>query len=791
MNVSLKKSWSDLKIHPARTMLLVFALIIGLWGVGTILVSYSILNNDLNENYTRTKPAHAILKSDNFNKLNLSEFISRPEIESAEFRDLSMQRIEVYPGKWLPLWLFGVEDFTNFNLVKFYKERGNQVPDSGTMLIERDGQNVRVSNLKIGSNPNVRIGNNNINIPITGIVFDPAQAPATQDAFIYGYTDKKTFRQIVGEAANQRLIFRLNNVASKLQIQEATKIIINNFQKKGVVISEVVVPQYREHPHQFQLNTLLMLNGAIGFLAFIMGAVLVSQLMSAILAQQIRQIGIMKAIGGSKVQVLKIYLVMVFIFGLASSIVAIPLSVVSGYAYAEFVAAILNFNIITTSLPIPLYLLLVIFGVFLPLLLSLPPILKGIRVSVHDAITDYGISHNTQPLKLGAISLIPFSGNITLALRNSLRRKKRLMVTVVTMSLGVAIFSTSFNVKRSLEVFLAESRDSMKHDVQVVLKEQAPLETALAPFDHLENIERIETWNGGKGGLQTDLISTTNGIGIVALPHDTDLVKWNLIAGRWLNPDGIIEIVMNQQAIEKFGEHKVGEFYQIKIKGKLIETKLVGIIKEFDSPKIYIDKDQYDALVNPTHLVNSLMFVAATKDYSKILELKKEVENAIAASDLNILYVMSQAERAQIIYDHLNIILIILALLAFLVLIVSALGMASATGINIIERAREIGVMRAIGATPKIIYNIFVTEGLLISGFSITLGLLLAAPLSYLASRFFGGLILGDNTTLDLTLSLSGLAITFFATFIFGWIASRVPARKAIQVSTREALSYE
>ena len=62
---------------------------------------------------------------------------------------------------------------------------------------------------------------------------------------------------------------------------------------------------------------------------------------------------------------------------------------------------------------------------------------------------------------------------------------------------------------------------------------------------------------------------------------------------------------------------------------------------------------------------------------------------------------MSQAERSKIIYDHLNIILTLLAFLAMLVLVVSALGMASATGINIMERTREIGVLRAIGATPK------------------------------------------------------------------------------------------
>ncbi len=134
-------------------------------------------------------------------------------------------------------------------------------------------------------------------------------------------------------------------------------------------------------------------------------------------------------------------------------------------------------------------------------------------------------------------------------------------------------------------------------------------------------------------------------------------------------------------------------------------------------------------------------------------------------------------------------VLVVIVFLAMLVLVVSAMGMVSATSINIMERTREIVVLRAIGATPKIIYNLFVTEGMMVSIVSIFIGLLLSWPLSIVAARFFGDLML--DAPLKFTLSHTGLVITLLATIIFGWLASRIPARRANNVSTREALSYE
>lgn len=789
MIMTLKKVFADLRSFPGRTLLVILALAIGIWGVGGILVSYAILTRDLNENFVKTRPPHAILGSNDFARLDLAALRGRPGIESAEFRDLSLQRIEVHPNDWIPLWLFGVEDFNRPALAATYREKGARVPPPGTMLIERDGR--LISDLDVGSRARVRVGSRLREVPVSGINFDPAQAPATQDHFIYAYVDKPTFAKITGEPVNQRLILRLRDVRTKQDVQAAVDKLVNDLKSQGIGVKSVKIPKLNEHPHQWQLNTLLFLQGGIGLLAFLMGAMLVSQLMASILAKQVRQIGILKAIGASRRQVLKIYLAMALVLGISAGAIAIPLAVSSGYAFSYFVAGKLNFEILTQHLPLHLYLVLVAASLLLPIGLSWPAIRKGINVSVHDALSDYGISMDASGAAAGRNLSSRLPRGLLLAVRNSLRQKKRLALTVVTMALGVAIFSTGFNVRESLAMLLADVRTSMKHDVQVVLNGQIARDRAVAVFRGIGNVDRIETWNGGRGELQSRVVATTRGVGIVALPYNTDLFRPRVVAGRWLRISDPPEVVMNQQAVELYGNPAVGSKQSLHIGGKTVAVKLVGVVEELEKPKIYMDQAQYDAVANPGHAVNSLMFIAQDNRYDKVMVLKGDIEAAIASSDLNVLYVMSQAERVKVIYDHLNIILTTIVFLSLSVLAVSALGMASATGINILERTREIGVLRAIGATPRMIFRLFVAEGMITSMASIVLGLLLAWPLSMVASVFFGTLMLGEGAALRYAFSGEGFLITLVTTLIFGWLASRVPARRAIQVSTRDALAYE
>ena len=790
MSMKLKKALRELTIKPKRTILVIFALFLGIWGVGTVLVSYSILTKDLNANFQSTIPAQVILHSDDFDSLNLADFIALPEVETAELRDYSLHRIEVYPDVWIPLWLYGVEDFNRFNLAKIFQQEGNKVPEPGTILMERDGKHV--SDIRIGSKPNIRIGSTNLQVPVSGICYDPAQAPATQDAFIYAYTDKNTYAQLTGLPNNRRLIARLNNVYSGQDVENVADKLVKQLGSEGINVSSIDIPPFNEHPHQWQLNTLLFLIGTIGLLAFLMGSVLVSQLVRAIMSSQVRQIGILKAIGATRISIIRIYTIMLLLMGLLGGLTAVPLAISSGKAFSNFVAGILNFDILTTSTPVYVLVLLVLASVLLPVLLSLFILLKGTGISAREALSDYGINQDIKSSNSGQImKKFKLPGTFILAIRNTGRNSKRLAVTILSMALGVAIFSTGFNVRESLWNLLQGLKNELRYDVQVVINKPIDREKAMKPFESLQNVDVVEKWVGGRGEIESRVASTEKGAGIVALPYQSDLLALDIESGHWINTINELQIVMNQQAWALYGNPEVGSMVPVTVDGKTLKVKLVGIAQQFEKAKIYMDLSLYDSLFNPDHYVNSLMFVAKNRDYNSIITLKKDIENAIHSSGLDILYVMSQAERVKIIYDHLNIILSTILILSFLVLMVSAVGMASATGINIWERTREIGVMRAIGAIPRKIYHLFIYEGFIVSVLSIVLGVILAYPLSKIAAVFFGDLMLGNEAVLKYSFSPTGFWVTLCVTIIFAWMASMIPAKSAIKTPTHKALSYE
>ena len=109
--------------------------------------------------------------------------------------------------------------------------------------------------------------------------------------------------------------------------------------------------------------------------------------------------------------------------------------------------------------------------------------------------------------------------------------------------------------------------------------------------------------------------------------------------------------------------------------------------------------------------------------------------------------------------------------------------------INVFERRREIGVMRAVGALSSTVTRMFVNEGLLLG----LLSWLLAVPLSYPGAYFFSDAV-GDaliNLPLDFVYSIPGMLLWLVIVILLSTLASLWPALQATRISVREALAYE
>jgi putative ABC transport system permease protein len=136
-----------------------------------------------------------------------------------------------------------------------------------------------------------------------------------------------------------------------------------------------------------------------------------------------------------------------------------------------------------------------------------------------------------------------------------------------------------------------------------------------------------------------------------------------------------------------------------------------------------------------------------------------------------------------------EIITSLLAIMAVLLAIVGGFGLAGTMSINVLERTREIGVMRAIGASDGAVSQIVIVEGVLIGVLSWCIGIVLALPLSKLLSDRVGTVFI--QSPFHYTFSLSGVLLWLVVVAVLSALASFLPAWSASRLRVCEVLAYE
>jgi putative ABC transport system permease protein len=110
--------------------------------------------------------------------------------------------------------------------------------------------------------------------------------------------------------------------------------------------------------------------GVLGALSLLLSGLLVVNTVSSLLTSQVRQVGIMKAVGARADQIVGMYLAAVAGYGLLALIVAVPLGVVGARAFAGFTASLLNFEIGGYNLPPRIFALEIAAGLVVPLVFA-------------------------------------------------------------------------------------------------------------------------------------------------------------------------------------------------------------------------------------------------------------------------------------------------------------------------------------------------------------------------------------------------------------------------------------
>ena len=751
MSPRWRKLLGDVGAAKGQLAMMVLALAAGIFGVGTILSAYSVLTREMSKNYLGTNPATAMLELDPIDDRLLQAVRQRPEIAAAEAGSIVLARVQIQGNEWLPLLLFVIPNFNTMQINTFQSEAGVFPPPDGSLLLEREA--LSLIKAKVGDSLTVQTPNGTKqSVSITGTVHDPGLAPAWQEQTVYAYATPATLAQL-GEESNLDHL----KIVLKPSSSVTTETTISNFagwlKQQGYEVGEIRIPPFGKHPHQTQMTAILVMLLLFAFMALLLSAVLTATTISALLAQQVRQIGVMKTIGARTLQIANLYLVLVVLMGITALVIGLPLSILVGRSLSNLIAQLLNFKLYSSTIPVWVFAAQILAGLLLPVLATLVPILGATRISILKAISDYGVARtavgsNTLYMILGKIPWL--DRTLLLALRNTFRRKGRLLMTLALLAAAGALFITSLNVKSAWEQSLANAAAARHYDAEIRLsrsESEAKIKTILGT---VQGVEQVQTWNripvaiNRPDGLDIVRTYPDGGHGSFSLrsaPPESKIVDLTLIAGRWLEPDETNAIVLNHTAKAFFPNTQVGDELILNIAQAPVSFKVVGITKELLTPATaYITPETYGEILKQPDQANAVRVVLRQHDEKSITTITKDLEKALTDANIAVSINISENLLDNAVSGHVYILIVTLIAMSVLMAVVGVLGLVSAMGTSVLERTREFGIMRTIGGQTRIILRNIISEGIFIGLMSWFIAILLALPLSASVGNLIGNL---------------------------------------------------
>lgn len=782
-----RKLWQDVLAERGRFALMLVAVAVSLGAFGAVLGAYAVLTREMAVNYLGTEPAHATLEvRGDVDAAVLALARRDATVAVAEARDVVLARARV-GDDWLPLLLFVVDDFDAMQLSRFTPQEGAFPPPAGSALLERTATGV----LNAGTGGSLQLKSPNgalTRLPVSGLVHDPGLAPAWQERTGYAYVTRQTLRQLGEDGAMHELRVRFQRVAETMPaIQAAAEGLAQSLRRQGVAVTEVRVPPPRQHPHQRQMTTVLFLLLAFSVMALILSGVLVANTLAALLARQVREIGVMKTLGARTGQLAAMYVLLVAAIGLASLTIALPLAAIGVRGFASSIATLLNFTLTDASPPAWVWGMQGLAGLFVPAAVAALPVWRACRVTVRDAIDRHGAN---------ADWLRASSARWPVALRNVMRRPSRLALTLGLLAAGGAMFMTALNVSESWERTIAKVYETRHYDVELRL--HAPQAVALREsLAAMPGVRAVEAWGYSEAAFarpeQIDISHAYPDRGhgtfaVMAPPPDTRLISFPLRAGRWLQVGDQEAVVLNHAAVAQQPGLKIGGEVLLSMEGQVTHWRLVGIVEEIGAAGIaYVSDQAFARKIGTDGRARLLRVTTTATDALGRTQMIRRIETQLAQAGGSVEKAVPLAELRTAMGDHIVILLRALIAMAVVMATVGGLGLAASLSISVLERTRELAVMKTLGATPRRLVGMVLTEAQWVGVVSGVGAFVLSLPLTALLDALVGGL--GFVAPLPFAISWAPVLGWFGLVALVSCVAALPPALRAVRASIAFSLA--
>lgn len=798
MRTRWKKVWTDFWSNKTRTFIMVLTIMAGVFAVGFNQNLFLLMNRDMDADFLSANPSEATIYISPVDRDMVAVARGLEGVGAVEGRSDVFVQVVQPNGKKIPMQVDGLKspDSVHVNILKPNDPTDKSLPGltDKEILLDRTANSF---GYQPGDTITVELsGGKTRQLRVAGYVHDVTSIPYNMSGQATGFVNLDTLEWLGGSSTHysRLLVSVAENPTDQKHVSDVTQTVADRMEKGGATIYFILIFNPGHHFAWEVTQGVIVVLGVLSWLTVFLSGFLIVNTIVSLMTQHVKQIGIMKAIGGETRQLMLMYVVLILSFGAAAFFASIPLAALAAKAVLTSMAAWLNFDVGLFTIFPQVVIQQAIVAFIVPLLAALVPMLNTVRITVREALSDYGLGREEKQklTKKTVKSMGLVSRPVRISMRNVFRRKGRLILTLSTLILGGAIFIAVMNLFGTFDKTMEDVEKYFLADINVSFNRAYRYDEVTELTLSVPGVKSAEGWMILNGEIVSADGKTANELALVAPPSDSALIQPIMTDGRWVMPGDENAVVVGNHLLSVRPDLKVGDWITIRINEKETDWHIVGIYRipgNVIPPLVYVNYEYLSRLVNAPGDVYSLRIITDLHDQAGVEPVAKQLQEVYDANNVQVEYVQMASEWREQQTSQTDVLVYFMLVMAILTAIVGGLGLMGTMSINTLERTREIGVMRAIGASNMAIQKIVLFEGLTIGLISWAVSLLISIPITYVLTYGVGIAIF--KAPLGFTFGVDGIISWLFGTLLIAALASALPARRASRLTVRDTLAYE